>query len=141
MTDAEWQTCNYPCAMLEALSNHPHCDKFRGLACQWCLLPEVRRLLETQRATQFLTSAGQFVAGQISWEELSGAIRETPKGWVSRGWGHKPVRVPPAAQALRAVAALSAPDAWDAAWGVAQEAVNLLGPSACDQIRELFTKP
>ena len=143
MTDAEWQTCDYPCAMLEELSNHPHRETLRLLACRWCLSPEVRRLLETQRTTWFLTSADRYVAGQISWEELSKAVRAAPRGWVSGGsWrSWNPVRVPPAAQALRAVETLGAPDPWDAAWGVAREAVNLLEPNACDLIRELFENP
>lgn len=141
MTDAEWKTCDFPCAMLEALFDQPHCDKFRRLACQWCLLPEVRRLLESQRASEFITSAEQYVARQISSVEFSDAVHKAPKAWVSRGWGHRPVKIPPAAQALRAVASLAAPDAWEAAWGVATEAVNFLGLSACDIVREAFDAP
>jgi hypothetical protein len=143
VTEAEWLACDYPCAMLEALYNHPHRDKFRLLACLWCLSPEVRRLLETQRATRFLASAEQFVAGRITCEELLEAVRAAPRSWKSGGpWrSPNPVRLAPAAQALRAVAALAASDPWEAAWGVAQEAVNLLGPADCELIRELFGNP
>ena len=138
VTEAEWLACDHPVAMLEVLCDHPHRDKFRLLACLWCLSPEVRRLLTTQRATRFLASAEQFVAGRSTWEELSEAVRATPRGRASRGRGANPVRLPPAAQALRAVAALAAPDPWEAARGVAWEAVNLLGPADCELIRELF---
>lgn len=143
MTEAEWLACEHPCAMLETLVGQPHCDKFRRLACLWCLSPDVRRLLESRDATQFLASAEQFISGQIPCEELLDAVRAAPKSWKSGGsWrSWNPVHLAPTAQALQAVAALAAPDPWEAAWGVAQAAVNLLGPADCDMIRRLFANP
>jgi hypothetical protein len=143
MTESEWLACDYPSAMLEALSVRPDHGKVRLLACHWCLSSEMRRLLESQGATEFVAAGRRYVAGGASWDELAAAARTAPQGRVSGGpWrSPNPVRLAPAAQALRAVAALLADDPWEAAWGVAREAVNLLGPAACDMIRELFRNP
>jgi hypothetical protein len=143
MTEREWLACDYPSPMLEVLSGHPARQKFRLLACHWCLSPGVRRLVESQGATGFVAVAERYAAGRASWDELVRAARAAPRARVSGGpWrSPNPVRLAPAAQSLRAVAALVADDAWEAAWGVAREGVNLLGPDACDPIRELFRYP
>ncbi|WP_145236480.1 hypothetical protein [Urbifossiella limnaea] len=102
----------------------------------------MRRLLESQRATQFLAAAELFVAGRITTDELLQGVHSAPKSWRSGGpWrSPNPVRLAPASQALRAVAALAAPDPYEAAWGVAREAVNLLGPADCELVRGLFER-
>jgi hypothetical protein len=143
MTEDEWLGCDYPSPMLEVLGHHPDRRKFRVLACLWCLSPGVKRLVESQGATEFVAVAEQYAAGRAKWDELALRVRAAPQARVSGGpWrSPNPVRLPPAAQALRAVAALAADDPWEAAWGVAREGVNLLGPEACDLIRELFRNP
>jgi hypothetical protein len=143
MTEAEWLACDYPSPMLEALSDHSDRPRLRLLACYWCLSPEVRRLVESQGAREFVAVAERYAAGRASWDELAVAVRAAPQARVSGGpWrSPNPVRLAPAAQALRAVAALLADDPWEAAWGVAREGVNLLGSDACDLIPELFGNP
>src|SRR5262245_12935079 len=129
--------------MLEALSDHPGRPKLRLLACHWCLSPGVRRLLESQGAREFVAAAERYAACRAGWDELVAAARAAPRARVSGGpWrSPNPVRLAPAAQALRAVAALPADDPWEAAWEVAREGVNLLGSDACNLIRELFANP
>lgn len=143
MTDAEWLACQSPLTMVDALYGHPDRDKLRLLACRLCLTTGVRRLLERSGATSFITTAELFVAGDVDWRELSAEIQRAPQARVSGGsWrSHNPVRLPPTAQALRAVAALGADDSWNALAGVVRESVNLLGPEACEVIREVFAEP
>lgn len=143
MTNAEWLTCESPMVMLEALSDHSDPQKLRLLACRLCLSPEIRRLLETKGATSFIAAAELYAAGRMTWDVLVGIVRQAPQAKVSGGsWrGHNPVRLPPTAQALRAVAALAADDPWETACGVAREGVNLIGSDACKVIRELFATP
>ena len=129
--------------MLESLSNHSDRDTLRLLACRLCLIPVIRRLLEASGATEFLDAAKLYADGQLNWDELGSAVRRAPQARVTGGsWrGHNPVRLSPTAQALRAVAELAAEDPWEAAAGVAREGINLLGPAACEVIRELFARP
>jgi hypothetical protein len=146
MTEQEWLACDYPSPMLEALSDHPDRPKLRLLACHWCLSPAVRRRVTgTSGGREFVAVAERYAAGRASWDELAVAVRAAPRARVSGGYGGayeaEPVRLVPAAQALRVVAALLADDPWEAAWGVARDGVNLLGSDACDLIRELFGNP
>lgn len=143
MTEAEWVACESPAAMLQELFNDADRDKLRLLACRLCLMPEIRRLLETQRAGAFIAAAELYAAGQSDWDALRTEIRRAPQAKASGGsWrAHNPVRLAPSAQALRTVAALGADDSWDAAAGVVRDGVNLLGPETCDVIRELFPAP
>ena len=143
MTNAEWLECASPMTMLQSLSGHPDREKLRLLACRLCLSPEMRRLLESRGATGFIAAAELHSAGLLTWEDLVGFARQAPHGKVSGGsWrSHNPVRLAPSAQALCAVAALTAEEPWDAAWGVVREGVNLLGPEVCQLIRELFDSP
>src|SRR4051812_44365793 len=116
VTEAEWLACDYPYPMLEALLGRPDRRKLRLLACYWCLSPGVQRLLESQGAMEFVAAAREYVAGRSSWDDLAAAAGAAPQGQVSGGpWrSPNPVRLAPAAQALRAVAALAVDDSWEA---------------------------
>ncbi len=85
----------------------------------------------------------RYATGRACWDDLALVVWAAPQARVSGGpWrSPNPVRLAPAAQALRAIAALAADDPWEAAWRVAREGVNLLGPDASDLIRELFGNP
>jgi hypothetical protein len=63
-----------------------------------------------------------------------------PRGKTTRQ-SHNPVRLSPTRQAQEATRSLAEPDAWDAAYGVAKAAANLLDTSGCVKIRDVFGNP
>ena len=52
-----------------------------------------------------------------------------------------PVHLPSSSQAERAVLALTLEVAWEATWGVIQQAQNLLGAAACELLRHSIGNP
>jgi hypothetical protein len=127
-------------SMLEFLQGRINDRKLRLFACACCRSHAVRRLLSSERSLAIIDAAERFVEGTLAWEVVANCGRDAPPIRV-HGRSSNPRRLPPPAQAEGAVRALAFENAWDAAWGVVREGVNLLGSTPCDLLREIVGNP
>ena len=142
MTEEDWMSSPHPMPMLEYLQGKASDRKLRLFACACCRHRSVNRLLK-ERSNALIEMCETFADNGDNWAQLVEVANHAPRGRVSGGsWrSMNPVRLPPSSQAERAVLALAVEDAWEAAWRTIREAMNLLGSTAGELLRDIFGNP
>jgi hypothetical protein len=143
MTEAEWLTGEHAVPMLEFLLGRATDRKLRLFACACCRCPPVSRFLTSRHGHDLIDTVERWVDGNLPREEVVRCAADSPRGRVSGGpcRSMKPVRLPPSSQAERAALALASEDAFEAAWEVVRQGINLLGSIPCDLLRDIFGNP
>ena len=140
MTEDEWLNSPHPIPRLEFLSGRASDRKLRLFSVAFCRQHEVWRHLNDQ-SKAIVEASESFADNGDGWDRIIKLASAAPQGRAHKNRSYKTVRILPYAQAERAALSLAVNYAWEAAWKTTRDGLNLLGPTVCELIRDIFGNP